>query len=102
MIGNNLPQLTGTRGSLLVLLASSALFMAGCSNMSTAPGSNLVSNARTIGGKVHGGSQPVSGATVKLYYAGQGTAPTEAATTLSGADGSFSFTNSGTRSEERR
>jgi hypothetical protein len=97
MIGNNLPQLTGTRGSLLVLLASSALFMAGCSNMSTAPGSNLVSNARTIGGKVHGGSQPVSGATVKLYYAGQApTLPSEAATTTSAADGTFSFINSGT------
>jgi hypothetical protein len=97
MIGNNLPQLTGTKRSLLVLLASSALFTAGCSNMmSTATGSNLVSNAKSIKGKVHGGSQPVSGATVKLYYAGQSSAPMEAATTISAADGTFSFTNSGT------
>src|SRR5580704_2315144 len=96
MIGNNLPQLTGTKRCLLVLLASSALFTAGCSNMmSTATGSNLVSHAR-ISGKVHGGSQPVSGAVVKLYFAGQSSAPTEAATTTSAADGSFTFTNSGT------
>jgi hypothetical protein len=97
MIGKNLPQLIGTKRSLLVLLASSALFTAGCSNMlSTTPVSNVVSNARTIGGKVHGGSQNVVGATVKLYFAGQGVAPTEAATTTSASDGSFSFTNSGT------
>jgi hypothetical protein len=97
MIGNNLPQLTGTKRSLLLLLASSALFTAGCSNMmSTATGSNLVSNAKSIKGKVHGGSQPVSGATVKLYFAGQSSAPTEAATTTSAADGTFAFTNSGT------
>jgi hypothetical protein len=96
MIGNNLPQLTGTKRSLLVLLASSALFTAGCSNMmSTATDSNLVSNAKSIKGKVHGGSQPVSGATVKLYYAGQSSSPTEAATTTSAADGTFAFTNSG-------
>ena len=96
MIGNNLPQLTGTKQCLLVLLASSALFTAGCSNMmSTATGSNLVSHAK-ISGKVHGGSQPVSGAVVKLYFAGQSSAPTEAATTSSASDGTFSFTNSGT------
>ena len=83
MIGNNLPQLTGTKRSLLVLLASSALFTAGCSNMmSTATDANLVSNAKSIKGKVHGGSQPVSGATVKLYYAGQSSSPIEAATTI--------------------
>src|SRR6202789_966396 len=96
MIGNNLPQLTGAKRSLLVLLDTGALFTSGCSNMlSTAPGSNLVSNAKSISGKVHGGSQPISGATVKLYYAGQTSLPTEAATTLSAADGTFSFTNSG-------
>jgi hypothetical protein len=97
MIGNNLPQLTGTKRSLLVLLASSALFTAGCSNMmSTAPSSGAVPQAKSIGGKVHGGFQPVIGATVKLYYAGQSSAPTEAATTTSASDGSFSFTQSGT------
>jgi len=96
MIGNNLPQLTGTKRSLLVLLASSALFTAGCSNMmSTATDANLVSNAKSIKGKVHGGSQPVSGATVKLYYAGQSSSPIEAATTISAADGTFAFANSG-------
>jgi hypothetical protein len=99
MIGNNLPQLTGTKRSLLVLLASSALFTAGCSNMmSTALSSGAVPQAKSIGGKVHGGFQPVIGATVKLYYAGQTPSfpTTEAATTTSAADGSFSFTQSGT------
>jgi hypothetical protein len=99
MIGNNLPQLSGTKQGLLVLLASTALFTAGCSNMlSTAPSSAVVSNAISIGGKVHGGSQPVSGATVKLYAAGQGTntPPTELATTYTDALGKFSFINSGT------
>jgi hypothetical protein len=96
MIGNNLPQLTGTKRSLLVLLASSALFTAGCSNMmSTATSSNLVSHAKSIAGKVHGGSQPVSGATVKLFYAGQSSSAIEAATTTTDANGSFTFVNSG-------
>jgi hypothetical protein len=100
MIGNKLPQLTGTKRSLLVLLASSALFTAGCSNMmSTALSSGAVPQAKSIGGKVHGGFQPVIGATVKLYYAGQGSAPTEAATTTSVSDGSFSFTQSATQGQ---
>jgi hypothetical protein len=100
MIGNNLPQLSGTKRSLLVLLASSALFTAGCSNMmSTALSSGPVPEAKSIGGKVHGGFQPVIGATVKLYYAGQSSAPTEAATTTSASDGSFSFTQSATQGQ---
>jgi hypothetical protein len=100
MIGNNLPQLSGTKRSLLALLASSALFTAGCSNMmSTALSSGPVPQAKSIGGKVHGGFQPVIGATVKLYYAGQGSAPAEAATTTSASDGSFSFTQSATQGQ---
>jgi hypothetical protein len=95
MTGNNLPQLTGTKRSLLFLLASSALFTAGCSNMlSTALSSNPIAAAKSLGGKVHGGSQPVVGATVTLYYAGQSAAPTMAATTTTDATGAFSFTNS--------
>jgi hypothetical protein len=98
MRGNNLPQLTGTKRSLLFLLASSVLFAAGCSNMlSTALSSSPVAAAKSIGGKVHGGSQPVAGATVKLYYAGQTPTPiSEAATTTTDPTGAFAFTNSGT------
>jgi hypothetical protein len=94
MIGNNLVQLTGTKRSLLALLASSALFTAGCSNMlTTAPGSASLSAAQSaIGGKVHGGSQPVSGATVTLYYAGQDSNPIAAAVAQTDSTGSFSFT----------
>jgi len=64
--------------------------------MSTASSSNPVGAARSIGGKVHGGNQPVTGATVKLYYAGQSSLATEAATTTTDVDGAFTFSNSGT------
>jgi hypothetical protein len=59
--------------------------------------SSPLAAAKSIGGKVHGGSQPVAGATVKLYYAGQTPTPiSEAATTTTDAAGAFAFTNSGT------
>ncbi len=83
---------------LLVSLASTALLATGCSNLiSTAPVSNEASSPGKIGGRVHGGNQPVAGATVKLYFAGQSghaSAATLAATTTTADDntGSFSFT----------
>ncbi len=102
---NHFTRLTGSRRNLLALLASSAIFTAGCANMSTtATSSNPLSVAATIGGKVHGGNQPVGGATVNLYYAGEtgiGSgdpsagpglgAPILAATTVSANDGTGSF-----------
>ncbi|MBB5338450.1 hypothetical protein [Tunturiibacter gelidoferens] len=96
MIGNSFARLTGSKRNLLALMASSAVFTAGCSNMaSTAP--SIVSPASSpaaLGGKIHGGNQPVVGATVKLYYAGQksGFPPTLGATTTTDAAGSFGFT----------
>src|ERR1700682_6303322 len=74
MIGNYSARLTGSKRNLLALLASSSLvFSAGCSNMSsTAPVVNSLSTAATLSGKVHGGNQPVIGATVTLWFAGQG------------------------------
>ncbi|HEY6375294.1 MAG TPA: hypothetical protein VIX90_07185 [Edaphobacter sp.] len=70
----------------------------------TATSSNPLSVAATIGGRVHGGNQPVGGATVNLYYAGEtgiGSgdatagaglgAPILAATTVSANDGTGSF-----------
>ena len=80
----------------LSVVASSALLTAGCANMtSTAP--SVVANgmAAKVSGMVHGGSQPVVGSVVKLYYAGQSgfrSAATLAATTSTASDGSFGFT----------
>ena len=72
MIGNYSARLTGSKRNLLALLASSVIFSAGCANMSsTAPGANPLSSPATLSGKIHGGNQPVVGATVTLWYAGQ-------------------------------
>jgi hypothetical protein len=96
MIGNYSARLTGSKRNLLALLASSVVFSAGCSNMSsTAPVVNSLSTAATLSGKVHGGNQPVIGATVTLWFAGQGLAGStavKAATTTTDSSGSFSFT----------
>jgi hypothetical protein len=93
MIGNYSARLTGLKRNLLALLASSLVFSAGCSNMlSTAPAVNSLSTAATLSGKVHGGNQPVIGATVTLWFAGQGAPAIQAATTTTDSLGSFSFT----------
>jgi hypothetical protein len=93
MIGNYSARLTGSKRNLLALLASSLVFSAGCSNMSsTAPVVNSLSTAATLSGKVHGGNQPVINATVTLWFAGQGAPATLAATTTTDNTGSFSFT----------
>jgi hypothetical protein len=94
MIGNYFARLTGSKRNLLALLASSVVITAGCANMSsTAPtGINPFVTPATLSGKIHGGNQPVSGATVTLWFAGQSNAATLAATTTSDGSGSFSFT----------
>jgi hypothetical protein len=107
MIGNYFARLTGSKRNLLALLASSVVLTAGCANMSTnAPtGTNPFVSPATLGGKVHGGNQPVIGATVNLWFAGQSSPAVLAATTTTDSTGSFSFTrgandlpNSGTTS----
>jgi hypothetical protein len=94
MIGNYSARLSGSKRNFTALLASSAVFTAGCSNMvSTAPSSNPLSKPASLSGKIHGGNQPVVGATVTLWYAGQGnSAPaTLAATTTTDSGGFFGF-----------
>ena len=96
MIGNYISPLSGSRRILLATLATSTLAIAGCSNMSsTAPDANPFSSAAVLKGNVHGGNQPISGATVKLFYAGQkgtpGSPAALAATTTSASDGAGSF-----------
>ncbi len=93
MTGNYSSSLSGLKQVLLATLAAGSLFLAGCSNMSsTAPDANPFTTAATLKGNVHGGNQPVSGATVKLWYAGQlPSAAVLAATTTSAADGAGTF-----------
>jgi hypothetical protein len=105
MIGNNTVRFADSKRTLLAVLASSAVFTAGCANMATtAPSLNADTSSGTISGRIHGGNQPVSFATVTLYYAGQNGLgsgdpaggvgygnPILAATTTSANDGAGSF-----------
>jgi len=95
MNGNIFARLTGTKRTLVALLASGAMLTAGCSNMATSSqGPNPFVTSGTLKGKVHGGNQAVSGATVNLYFAGQlaNATATLAATTTTSNDGTGSFT----------
>jgi len=72
------------------------VLLTGCANMvTTASDTNSFNVAGTMGGKIYGGNQPVSGATVKAYAvgtSGYGSTGTLLATTTSAAGtGSFSF-----------
>ena len=88
-----------TRG-LLAVFATGTLALAGCSSsMAPIAGSPVLSPDAMISGKVHGGNQPVSGATVTLYRAGQNgfaTGGTAIAHTTSSSDGfgGFAFSKS--------
>ncbi len=77
------------------LLASAAIATTGCSNMTSSVSSTGGLTAATkVGGKVHGGNQPVAGATVNLYFASQATFAAGAqlvATTTTASDGSGGF-----------
>jgi hypothetical protein len=102
MIGNSFARLTGSKRNLLALLATSFVFTSGCANMSsTAPVSNSLSTPASLSGKIHGGNQPVIGATVQLWYAGQSTgfSPTLGATTTTDSTGSFTFTKNPTNGQ---
>src|ERR1700730_1057724 len=93
LLGNHSARLTGVKRNLLAVRASSIVFSAGCSNMSsTAPAVNSLSTAATLSGKIHGGNQPVIGAAVTLWFAGQGAPAIKAAPTTTDSIGSFSFT----------
>jgi sugar lactone lactonase YvrE len=78
---------------LPVALLVSSLSLVGCSNMVT----TAVTTPAVVGdmtGTVHGGQQPISGSTVTLWAAGNagyGSAATQLATTMSDANGGFSF-----------
>lgn len=79
---------------IMTLLASAAVATTGCSNMTSTASSGGVTAAAKVGGKIHGGNQPVAGATVNLFFASQATftaGATRVATTTSSTDGNGSF-----------
>ena len=88
-----------TSGSFLGLLCAlvvgtSCLFVTGC-GMGTSAAPNPVQ--LTVNGQVHGGQQPVAGAQIQLYVAGNGGNGSASSSLLntavtSGADGNFSIT----------
>lgn len=94
---SNFTRIQRSPSALLAVLASSSIFIVGCSNMASTVVSGIpMSAGATIGGKLHGGNQPVAFSTVTLNFAGQSRGPsfsTIAATTTTADDnaGSFSF-----------
>jgi hypothetical protein len=97
VIGISFARLTGSKRNLLALLASSVVLTAGCSYQPyTAPAGNPMNAPATLSGNVHGGNQPVAGAAITLWFAGQVGNPsfpaTKGATTTSDSQGFFSFT----------
>jgi hypothetical protein len=82
-------------------LASSVALLAGCSMQETASESNSLVGAATISGRIHGGQQPIAGATVDLYAVGTtgyGLGATRLATTTSAnGTGAFNFTQKSTQ-----
>jgi hypothetical protein len=87
------------RSVLLCAAAVPFMLLTGCSNMvSTAPADNSLDSAAGISGIVHGGRQPIIGATVKLWAAGNagyGSTATSLASTTTDSNGNFSFHPSG-------
>ena len=87
--------------ALLAILATGSLFLAGCStSMTPGASSSAVPQSASVTGRIHGGNQPVAGATVTLYRAGQNgfaTGGTAIAHTTSSSDGfgAFAFSKSG-------
>ena len=78
-----------------------ALF-SGCANMITNSPAGPSYELGAMTGKVHGGNQPISGATVKLYAAGttgygKGSTLLASTTTATDGSGSFGFTQVGTQ-----
>ena len=80
----------------LALLFAIIASLTGCT--ASSPNSPVVSSAVQLAGKVHGGLQPVSGATIQLYAVGTSgdgstSTPLLTQTVTSGSDGSFSITS---------
>src|SRR5580698_7242143 len=86
------------RTALICAAAMPLVLLSGCDMVSTAPADNAVGATGGLSGIVHGGRQPISGATVTLWAAGNagyGSAAASLAVTTTAADGTFSFHPSG-------
>jgi sugar lactone lactonase YvrE len=87
------------RGVFLFAAAAPIVLVTGCANLvPTAVESNAVDGSTVISGVVHGGRQPVVGAAVTLWAAGNagyGSAATSLATATTDGNGDFSFHSSG-------
>ncbi len=86
---------SATRKISVVALASSIVFATGCALQTTASDSNTLGTpSGFMTGSVHGGNQPVSGATVTLYSVGQtgaGSSGVALATATTSSAGGFQF-----------
>jgi trimeric autotransporter adhesin len=85
------------RAVLLSLCALFALLVAGCSTSSISPAPSPINGSR-YSGSVHGGQQPVVGASIQLYTVGttaDGSAATPLLTTTVTSDSTGSFTITG-------
>ena len=90
------------RGALLCAAAVPFMLLSGCANMISNSPAGPSYELGTTTGKVHGGNQPISGATVKLYAAGttgygKGSALLASTTTSTDGNGSFAFTQVATQ-----
>lgn len=82
-------------GASLLTLTASCLLVSGCGMGTNLAGQAEESRGVALGGNVHGGQQPVTGATITLYAAGStgyGSAPSVLDTTTTDGGGNFSLT----------
>jgi len=87
------------RGAMLCVAAVPLALLSGCAGLvSTAAPDNSLDSAAGLTGLVHGGRQPIIGATVKLWAAGNtgyGSTATVLQTTTTDSNGNFSFHTGG-------
>ncbi|SNS29520.1 hypothetical protein SAMN05421770_101379 [Granulicella rosea] len=87
--------LSSTLRPATLALAALALLTTGCANFNDAvTGTTSATQAASLSGNVHGGRQPVVGATVSVWAAGNtgyGSAATKLASTTTDSNGNFSF-----------
>ena len=80
------------RRMISLLVSCVVLVASGCGIV--APNNMQIQSQASPAGKVHGGQQPINGATIKVYEVGTtgyGSAPTQLYSTTTAPDGSFSF-----------
>jgi hypothetical protein len=86
------------RHTLAAISLTSVLLMTGCAGLNSgSPAAPVSLSVAGLHGKVHGGQQPISNATIQLWQVGttgygMGAMPLIAATVLTGPDGSFNIT----------